>query len=78
MSQEPLIHVVDDDESLRRSLLRLLQAAGYEARGYGSTGEFLLEPQPDRPGCVLLDLRLPGPSGLELQAALKRGASRCR
>ncbi|MCJ7442094.1 MAG: response regulator [Thermoanaerobaculaceae bacterium] len=67
-----MIHVVDDDESLRTSLVRLLGAAGLEARGYGSTGEFLLQPPPDRPGCVLLDLRMPGPSGLELQAALKR------
>jgi len=72
MSETPLIHVVDDDESLRTSLLRLLGAAGFEACGYGSTGDFLLQPPPDRPGCVLLDLRMPGPSGLELQAALKR------
>ena len=72
MSETPLVHVVDDDESLRNSLLRLLRAAGFESRGYGSTGDFLLSPLPDRPGCVLLDLRLPGPSGLELQAALHR------
>jgi FixJ family two-component response regulator len=72
MTDKPLVHVVDDDESLRTGLLRLLRAAGFEARGYGSTGEFLLHPLPDRPGCVLLDLRLPGPSGLELQAALHR------
>jgi len=72
MSETPLIHVVDDDESVRTSLLRLLRAAGFDARGYGSTGEFLLHPLPDHPGCVLLDLRLPGPSGLELQAALHR------
>ena len=64
--------MVDDDESLRTALLRLLDAAGYEARGYASTGAFLLHPPPDRPGCVLLDMRLPGPSGLELQAALQR------
>jgi FixJ family two-component response regulator len=72
MSGTPLVHVVDDDESLRTSLLRLLRAAGFEACGYGSTGDFLLHPLPDRPGCVLLDLRMPGPSGLELQAALQR------
>jgi FixJ family two-component response regulator len=41
-------------------------------RGYSSTGEFLLQPLPDRPGCLLLDLRLPGPSGLDLQEALQR------
>ena len=72
MSTPPLIHVVDDDESLRTALLRLLGAAGFEARGYASAGDFLLQPPPDRPGCLLLDVRMPGPSGLELQAALRR------
>ena len=72
MSTKPLIHVVDDDSSLRTALLRLLEAAGFEARGYASTGAFLLQPPDDRPGCILLDVRLPGPSGLELQAALLR------
>jgi FixJ family two-component response regulator len=67
-----LIHVVDDDESLRAALLRLLDAAGFEARGYASTGDFLLNPLPDRPGCVLLDVQMPGPSGLDLQEALQR------
>ena len=68
----PLIHVVDDDESLRTALLRLLDAAGFSARGYASVGDFLLQPPPDGPGCVLLDVRMPGPSGLDLQAALQR------
>ncbi len=72
MSESPLIHVVDDDESMRTALLRLLDAAGYEARGYASTGAFLLAPRPERPGCLLLDLQMPGPSGLELQEALQR------
>jgi FixJ family two-component response regulator len=71
VSTAPLIHVVDDDEPLRTALLRLLAAAGFEARGYGSTGEFLLHPPHDRPGCVLLDVRLPGPSGLDLQDAMR-------
>ena len=72
MIARPLVHVVDDDESLRAALQDLLNAAGYDAQVYASTGEFLLHPLPDRPGCVLLDVRLPGPSGLELQAALER------
>jgi len=72
MNTTPLIHIVDDDESLRASLLDLLGAAGFEARGYDSTGAFLLDPPPDRPGCVLLDVRMPGPSGIDLQAALQR------
>jgi FixJ family two-component response regulator len=70
VSTRPLIHVVDDDESLRTALLRLLTAAGFEARGYASAGDFLLHPPSGRPGCVLLDVRLPGPSGLELQEAM--------
>ncbi len=71
MITAPLIHVVDDDASLRAALLRLLAAAGFEARGYASAGDFLMQPPPDRPGCVLLDVRMPGPSGLELQAHLQ-------
>ncbi len=72
MSTTPLIHVIDDDESLRTALIRLLGAAGFEACGYASTGDFLMQPSPDRPGCVLLDVRMPGPSGLDLQEALRR------
>jgi FixJ family two-component response regulator len=74
MSATPLIYIVDDDESMRTALLRLISAAGFEARAYGSTGDFLLNPLPDRPGCLLLDVRLPGPSGLDLQMALQRQA----
>jgi FixJ family two-component response regulator len=74
VSTPALIHVVDDDDSLRRSLLRLLEAAGFEARGYSSAGDFLLHPLSDRPGCVLLDVRMPGPSGFELHTALKQQA----
>jgi RNA polymerase sigma factor (sigma-70 family) len=72
VSDTPLIHVVDDDEPLRTSLLRLLRESGFEVRGYGSTGEFLLHPPTDRGGCLLLDLQLPGgPSGLDLQSVLR-------
>ena len=65
-----LIHVVDDDESMRRALLRLLDARGFETIGHASAGDFLLHRPPDRHGCLLLDLRMPGPSGLDLQSAL--------
>lgn len=71
-SATTLIHVVDDDDSLREALLRLLDVAGFEARGYASAGEFLLQPPPDRPGCILLDIRMPGPSGLALHESLQR------
>ena len=73
----PVIHVVDDDASFRTAITRLLKAAGYEVMTYGSAGDFLLEPSFDAAGCVLLDVRMPGPSGLELQEAMvKRGDSR--
>jgi FixJ family two-component response regulator len=65
----PTIHVVDDDDSLRSALTRLLRAAGYEVRGYPSAGAFMLAGPGDAPGCVVLDVRMPGPSGLDLQAA---------
>jgi FixJ family two-component response regulator len=71
MRSPPLIHVVDDDEPVRTALLRLLSASGFEAQGYGSAAAFLMTSPPDRPGCVLLDLRMPGPSGLDLQATLR-------
>jgi FixJ family two-component response regulator len=72
MTPQPMVHVVDDDESMRVALVRLLEAAGFHARGYASAGDFLLDPPADLPGCLLLDVRLPGPSGLDLQAALQR------
>jgi FixJ family two-component response regulator len=72
MTATPIVHIVDDDEAMRIALQRLLAEAGFQTRVYGSTGEFLLEPLPDQPACLLLDVRLPGPSGLELQAALQR------
>jgi FixJ family two-component response regulator len=69
----PIVHVVDDDDSVRTAVVRLLQAAGHDARGYASAGEFLLgRSDRDAPGCVVLDVRLPGPSGLDLQEALAR------
>ncbi|MBV9492480.1 MAG: response regulator transcription factor [Verrucomicrobia bacterium] len=71
----PVVHVVDDDPSLRTAVTRLLRATGYDARPYASVADFLLAQSGDLHGCVLLDVRMPGgPSGLELQEALaKRG-----
>jgi RNA polymerase sigma factor (sigma-70 family) len=72
-SEKPIIHVVDDDDSLRKAVTRLLRAAGYDVRVYASAGEFLLASRENnRRGCVLLDVRMPGPSGLDLQEALAR------
>lgn len=69
---DAMIHVVDDDDSMRISLLRLLRAKGYAVEGYSSAGDFLLHLAGDHHGCMLVDLRMPGPSGLDLQAALRK------
>jgi len=65
----PVVYVVEDDESSRRATERLLKAAGHRVRVYASPAEFLGE-VPDGPGCLVLDLRLPGVSGLDLQTLL--------
>lgn len=73
---KPVVHVIDDDDSVRKAVTRLLKAAGYETQGYANSGEFLLAAPTAIPGCLVLDVRMPGPSGLELQAALKRQGNR--
>ncbi len=70
MSETPIVHVVDDDEPYLVATARLLRALGYEVRTYSNAGDFLLARSDHAPGCVLLDLRMPGPSGLDLQQAL--------
>lgn len=71
----PKIHVIDDDDSVRQAVSRLLKAAGYEVQGYATSGEFLMTEMDSTPGCIVLDVRMPGPSGLELQTALVRKRS---
>jgi FixJ family two-component response regulator len=67
-----IVHVVDDDDSLRIAVMRLLRAAGHEVRGYPSAGEFLLAQPTNTPGCVVLDVHMPGPSGLYVQEAFSK------
>jgi FixJ family two-component response regulator len=74
MPRPAIIHVVDDDEPFQTALARLLRAAGYEVRCYANAGDFLLAHHDDAPGCILLDLHMPGPSGLALQEALAERA----
>lgn len=69
-SSNPVVHVIDDDASMREALDRQLSALGFLVRQYASAGEFLLVWPVDAPGCLLLDVRMPGPSGLDLQIAL--------
>ena len=66
----PIVHVVDDDEDARKATARLLATAGFEARTYASALDFLNAIDLEAPGCIVLDVRLPDQSGLELQAAL--------
>jgi len=71
----PTIYVVDDDEGVRNSLRFLLKSVGLTARTLSSAREFLESYRPRQPGCVVLDVRMPGMSGLELQQQLNlRGA----
>ena len=71
----PLVIVIDDDASIRDALDGLLRSVDLEGAFYGSVKSFLDQPLPDRPCCLVLDVRLPGQSGLDLQDALaKMGA----
>ena len=71
MSDGPIVYVVDDDASFRRAVSRLLRTAGLEVEALASAQEFLEHPMVDRPSCLVLDVRMPGPSGMDLQAALQ-------
>jgi len=71
-ADKPIVFVIDDDDSVRRSLERLLRSVDLDVETFASAQDFLRKPMPDRPACVVLDLRLPGPSGLELQESLIR------
>jgi FixJ family two-component response regulator len=72
---EAIVFVVDDDRAMRDSLRWLLESIGLTVRTYATAAEFLREHQPSQPGCLVLDVRMPGMSGLDLQAELvQRGA----
>jgi FixJ family two-component response regulator len=69
----PIVHVVDDDESFTLAVGRLLRAAGYQVQTYASGSDFLMAGSRHGPGCLLLDVKMPGSDGLELQTALANG-----
>lgn len=73
----PVVYVVDDDLSVRSSVERLVRSVGLEVRSFPSASEFLDSGLPDRPSCLVVDVRMPGVSGLDLQDSLSlsgRGA----
>ena len=72
LSPLPLVRVVDDDASFLKGVARMLRASGFAVETFACAAEFLARPEPDVPGCVLVDLQMPGLSGLDLQEALAK------
>ena len=70
MNPEPTVFIIDDDEAVRRFLSGLIASVGLHVETYASAQEFLDADEPSQPGCILLDIRMPGMSGLELQKEL--------
>jgi FixJ family two-component response regulator len=70
MGDTAIIHIVDDDDSLRAALDSLFRSVGLAVRGHASVADFLAAPREDAPGCLVLDVRLPGISGLDFQDRL--------
>lgn len=69
---DPLVRIVDDDDALRRSMVFLAESVGWEAAGFADARAFLADARIERPGCVVLDVRMPQMSGLELQREMAR------
>jgi FixJ family two-component response regulator len=72
MSPSAFVHILDDDRAVRDSIADLLRSMDYQVALYGTASEFLTVDLPDAPACLVLDIRLPGTSGLELQESLTR------
>jgi FixJ family two-component response regulator len=73
MDAEALVFVVDDDAPMRESLKNLMRSVGLRVEAFASAQEFLRSPRPEVPGCLVLDVRLPGLSGLDLQKQMAEG-----
>jgi len=71
-AREPIVFVIDDDESMRRALANLFQSVGLRVEVFGSAPEMLQSKLPDVASCLVLDIRLPGLSGLDFQAELAK------
>jgi FixJ family two-component response regulator len=69
---DSIVFVVDDDASFRRSTERLIRLAGFEVRAFSSGAEFLSAKRLDRPSCLVLDVRMPGVSGIDVQRELTK------
>ena len=71
----PIVFVVDDDESVRKALARLIGSVGLEVQTFASPAAFLAHARPDRPACLILDMRMPDTSGLTFQEELARAST---
>ena len=71
-ADEPIVRIVDDDPSMRRALTNLFQSVGLKVEAFGSAAEVMDAKPPAVPSCLVLDIRLPGSSGLDLQADLAK------
>lgn len=71
----PLVHIVDDDDGMRRALEALIATVGHATVTFARPAEFLKQHDPGRPGCVILDIRMPDMSGLEVQQQLNSRGS---
>ena len=71
-SEEPIVLIVEDDSEFREALKRLFRTVGVRAEAFGSAGELLQTKLPDVPSCLVLDIRLPGQSGLDIQSELAK------
>jgi len=76
-NEAPFVNIVDDDALVLRSLGRLLRSAGFAVRTFPSSQDFLSQARNGEPGCLVLDLTMPGLNGLELQTQLARAGNDC-
>jgi FixJ family two-component response regulator len=70
LTELPVVFVIDDDPSVRRALARLFKYEGFRVETFATAQEFLSQPLPDSPACLILDVRMPGVNGLDLQTHL--------
>lgn len=72
VDEDPVVRIVDDDDGDREALAFMLESSGWKVQAYSSARDFLVNDAPSQPGCVVLDVRMPGMTGLELQEKMNR------
>lgn len=72
VDEDPVVRIVDDDDGDREALAFMLESSGWKVQAYSSARDFLVNDAPSQPGCVVLDVRMPGMTGLELQEEMNR------